>query len=73
MTTTPEHMRELDEEGGGGFDPRWYQEDACALCQRPIYRYFMDVIVEWRHAQTHARSCAPKALATPTREWSVPT
>ena len=46
--TVPEHMRE-GAEYYGHWAPEWYKEAACANCSKPIYRYEMDLIVEWKH------------------------
>jgi hypothetical protein len=44
----PEHMRE-DAEYFGSFLPQHYEEAECTHCRKPIYRYKMDLIVEWKH------------------------
>ena len=44
----PEHMRECVE-CYQDWAPEHYSESACQNCGKPIYRYLMDVYVEWRH------------------------
>ena len=54
LDSVPEHMRE-DAECYGHFLPKFYEEDECH-CGKLIYRYQMDVVVEWKHFN-HATYC----------------
>lgn len=60
MTTIPEHMREGAEffrsDTYSGFSPEYYEESSCQNCGKPVYKYLMDVIVEWKHFD-HSRHC----------------
>lgn len=63
MTTydsVPEHMRE----GAEDYDhwaPQFYEESECEHCGRPIYRYQMDLIVQWKHLDHSAYCVTTKA------------
>lgn len=48
--------------------PQGYEEDVCE-CGKPIYRYTMDLIVEWKHFN-HATYC-DTARAKPYRPKTV--
>lgn len=51
----PAHMLE-DAEFHGHWSPEFYEEGECVKCGKPIYRYRMDVVVEWKHFN-HAAYC----------------
>ncbi|WP_062906224.1 hypothetical protein [Mycobacterium avium] len=55
LAAVPEHMRE-DAEFYEHWAPEYYEEAECRNCGKPIYRYQMDLIVEWRHFN-HAVYC----------------
>jgi len=58
----PEHMR-ADAEFYNHWAPEYYEESEC-VCGRPIYRYQMDVVIEWKHFDHHVY-CNPPQRATP--------
>ena len=57
LANVPEHMPE-DAEYFNHYSPEFYQEAECEHCGRPIYRYEMDLIVEWKHFDHYAQ-CNP--------------
>jgi hypothetical protein len=52
ITLVPEHMRE-EAEYWHHFYPEHYEESECENCHKPIYRYKMDLIIEWKHFNHH--------------------
>lgn len=49
----PEHMQEHAEcyrsDTYSGFSPEFYEENECKNCDQPIYKYMMDLVIEWKH------------------------
>lgn len=64
----PEHMREDAElyrsDTYSGWSPEYYEENECINCLRPIYRYKMDLVVEWKHFN-HRPLCGVPTRAEP--------
>lgn len=67
MSKIPDHMKANG--WGDSFDPESYEETVCELCRHPIYRYQMDIIVEWKHFNHSVYCCTDKAV--PVSEWRV--
>lgn len=59
----PEHMREEAEhyrdDDWTGFFGEYYEESECE-CGRRIYKYAMDIIVEWKHVDNYSCYCVIK-------------
>ena len=62
LATVPEHMRE-DAAFFNHFSPEFYEESEC-VCGRPIYRYKLDLIIEWKHFD-HSVYCTTPQRAKP--------
>ncbi len=56
ITAVPEHMRDAATYYLH-WAPEFYEESECKNCEKPIYRYMMDLIIEWKHVN-HGTYCS---------------
>ncbi len=66
ISDAPEHMRE-EAEYFGHFSPDFYFESTCQHCGQPVYKYQLDLIIEWKHFN-HDVYCYRSPRAKPVED-----